>query len=64
MHFQWGGTLSLVTLAFDLEIQTRQSEGPNMYVNLAHVFCGSRDISHTKSQTVPKTEHYTVYLMQ
>jgi len=28
MHFQWGGNLSLVTLAFDLDIQTHASEGP------------------------------------
>jgi len=29
MHFQWGGNLSLVILTFDLDIQSRPSEGPN-----------------------------------
>jgi len=29
-HFQQGANLSLVTLTFDLDIQTRPSEGPNM----------------------------------
>jgi len=31
VHFQWEGSLSLVTLTltFDLDIQTRPSEGPN-----------------------------------
>jgi len=29
VHFQWGGNLSLVTLTFDLDIQTRPSEGPS-----------------------------------
>jgi len=31
MHFQWGGNMSLVTLTFDLDVQTCLSEGPNMY---------------------------------
>ena len=30
IYFQLGGNLSLVTLTFDLDIQTRPSEGPNM----------------------------------
>jgi len=29
MHFQWGGNLSLMTVTFDVDIQTRPSEGPN-----------------------------------
>jgi len=29
VHFQWGENLSLVTLTFDLNIQTRPSEGPS-----------------------------------
>jgi len=38
MLFEWGGNLSLVTLTFDLDIQTRLSEGPHVFrVNLVQI---------------------------
>jgi len=32
MHFQWGGNLSVLTITFDLDIQTRPSERPNTWI--------------------------------
>jgi len=45
--------LSLVTLAFDLDIQTHLSGGPNTSSCEfgAHLFSGSRDISYTKQNS-------------
>ena len=51
----------------DLDIQTRPSEGPNIFhVNLAQIRSAVPEIFHTqtkKSQTTPKTEPYAVHGM-
>ena len=63
MHLQLGGNLFLVTLTFDLDIQTRPSEGPNtkhvFLVNLtdANPFSGSRDISYTNKKVVDSAKN-------
>jgi len=60
----------LVPLTFDLDIQTRQSEGSNMSSLCkfgANPFSGSRDISYTNKKqtsekvTEKKNEPYAVY---
>jgi len=66
--------LSLVILTFDLDIQTRPSEGPNIpSVNLAQIRSAVQEIfdSHAKEnkkkQKVTdsaKTEPYAVHCMQ
>jgi len=61
MHFQLGGNLSMVTLTFDLDIQTRPSEGPNT----SSLWIWRKSVQHfrryfiheqKKSQAVPKTK--------
>jgi len=60
--------LSLVTLTFDLDIQTRASEGPNTH--LPCEFCTNpRYVMHKQNEKVTdsaknRTELYTVYCMQ
>ena len=58
IHFQWGRKVSLVTLTFDLDIQTRPSEGPqSLHVNLAQIRSAVPEIFHKqtkKSQEAPK----------
>ena len=50
MHFQWGRKVSLVTLTFDLDIQTRPSVGPqSLHVNLAQIRSAVPEIFHTKN---------------
>jgi len=64
MHFQWRGNLSLVTLTFDLDIQTRMSEGPitsSMWIWRKSIQQFPRYFIHKKSQTAPKTESYAVH---
>jgi len=45
--------LSLVTLTFDLDLQTRPSEGPNTFsgVNLAQIRSPVLEIFHTQTKT-------------
>jgi len=62
--------LSLVTLTFDLDIQTGLSKRPN--TSSTWIWCKSvqwlrRNFIHKQtkgSQTVPKTEPYTVHCVQ
>jgi len=57
--------LSLVTSTFDLDLQTRPSDGPCEFG--ANPFSGSRYISYTNKKhrlTEPKTEPSAVYCMQ
>ena len=61
--------LSLVTLTFDLELQTRPSEGPTRLPCEcgANPFSGSRDISCTSRKTrltAPKTEPSAVHCVR
>jgi len=54
--------LSLVTLTFDLDIQTRPSEGPTRLPCEfgANLFSGSRDISYTKKKVTDSAKNRTL----
>jgi len=66
IHFQWGRKVSLVTLTFDLDIQTRPSEGPqSLHVNLAQIRSAVPEIFHKQTKKVTgsaKTEPFAQFI--
>ena len=61
MHFQWGRKVSLVTLTFDLDIQTRPSVGPQSpHVNLAQIRSAVPEIFHKQAKSHKQRQNRTL----